>query len=453
MTRGTTQHGPSRRSAVWMLLLFAGLCAGLFTACADEDDDGKTNVTVIGAVNDDEVSGDDDTDGDCPNAKYDERTGKYRCGPNDDADDDDSSGDVLDDDTADDDTADDDTTDDDTGDDDGPDPRLLELYDILDFEQYLDIEPVDSEDAFDNFTRYFFPTDRVRCFDGSQASVSISPGDNPDNVMIFLEGGGARWPGGGVALTVDVPIGVGFRSRSDNNPLRDWTIVYVPYCDASIHSGDNELEYEGEGVRYHHGLRHSTASIALAKQLYPDAKKVLVAGSSAGGFGTFFSWVIARSQFPDAQTYILDDSGQGFWNPDDLETFETIKQAWDLRLPEDICTKCGITEWTYAFDLYMQYDPRVRIGLVSWYQDSVIGGVFLQMDPMIFEQTLVRITDDIRATHPDRFARFFMEGSLHTVYMLVLTGKGLNYEIDDVSLAAWIDGLVSDDPSWPDLTE
>src|SRR6185295_14342828 len=64
-----------------------------------------------------------------------------------------------------------------------------------------------------------------------------------------------------------------------------WNVVYLPYCDGSVFSGDADLPDETP-PRFHHGLKNLTAGIDLAKSLYPDPKRIFLAGSSAGGYGT-----------------------------------------------------------------------------------------------------------------------------------------------------------------------
>ncbi len=39
----------------------------------------------------------------------------------------------------------------------------------------------------------------------------------------------------------------GLTSRDPQNPVRDWNFIYVPYCDGSVHMGDNEADYDGNG--------------------------------------------------------------------------------------------------------------------------------------------------------------------------------------------------------------
>ncbi len=350
--------------------------------------------------------------------------------------------------------------DDDALDDDDETPSLDDLIERLDFLQYMDIEPIREVPSHNGYTKYYFDKEDIKSFNGRQVHVAVSPGTS-NNLMIFLEGGGAAWPDGGFCFQVDSVFNIGIKTRDAANPVRDWNFVYVPYRDCSLHCGDNEVEYNGK-MRYHHGLRHLAAAVALAKKMFPNPDKVLVAGSSAGGYGTLYGWLVVKSQYRDTDTYIFNDSGTGFWDPYDLATFEKIKAAWNLTIPEE-CTLCTDTSLTYIYDTYLRADPQVRIGMFTSYYDALITRVFIGMDPQVFRSELFTITDKLKQLHPDRFNRFFIAGTTHTSYELewcdhwpghdFFLEEGPDYQIDGTSLFAWLGQIVNEDPLWADLLE
>ncbi len=358
-----------------------------------------------------------------------------------------------DDSAVDDDHADDDATDDDADDDDAAPSFDRERFDrLLDQAgglEFFDIEPVTEKPAYNGYTRFTFSKDDMRCFDGTAAAVDISPGD-PERVMFYMEGGGASWPGYSLAYQIEYLMDIGYKNRHPENPLRDWTFVYVPYCDNSIHAGDGEYQ-QGKRTVYHHGMRHTAASAALTARLFPNAKKVLVTGASAGGFGTYIAWPMIKYVYPNAKTYVLSDSGVGFWDPAQPETWETIRTSWNLHIPAE-CTRCDGPVMTWLYDLYLEIDPELRIGMFSAWHDAIISGWFLKMNKYAFEGLIRSVTDDIDEYHPDRFARFFIAGDSHTCYEFLLP-EGANYAVDGVTLYQWIDRLVNDDPAWDERME
>ena len=92
------------------------------------------------------------------------------------------------------------------------------------------------------------------CLDGTPGSYYIWKGD-PNKVILYFEGGG--WCGAGdLASTIEscyqrskgalgssafnpdtLSIGAGLLSDQDDNSFKDWTKVYLKYCDGSGHQG------------------------------------------------------------------------------------------------------------------------------------------------------------------------------------------------------------------------
>jgi Pectinacetylesterase len=340
--------------------------------------------------------------------------------------------------------------DDDSGEEEGLQQEKLEaMFEKMGFLPYLEFEPVRTVETTFGYTRYFFSTDDIKCYDGSEANVAVSWGTSK-NVVFYTEGGGAAWPGfTHIGFEIDFPRYDLFLSPETINPAHDWNIVYVPYCDNSLHAGDSSYQ-EGRKTVYHHGLRHTAAAAALAKKLFPDPEKILLTGISAGGFGTIVSWPIIKSQYMDADTYVFNDSGIGFWNPDTPETFELIKESWNLRLPDD-CTKCKdsvVQSW--LFGVYMDYDPQVRVGMFSSYRDVIMSSWFMRMEAEAYEETLLDVTGQMKAQYPDSYARYLIQGNTHTAALLK---QGLYYEVDGLSVYEWADRMINESPNWDCVLE
>jgi hypothetical protein len=95
--------------------------------------------------------------------------------------------------------------------------------------------------------------------------------------------------------------------------------VYLSYCDGSVWTGNNVVEdpYFPGGIRLHYGVRNLTAGLDLARDLHPEAKKVLLGGLSAGGYGVsagFAPWVYRFVFPPSAKLYVLNDAGPAVSN-------------------------------------------------------------------------------------------------------------------------------------------
>jgi hypothetical protein len=110
---------------------------------------------------------------------------------------------------------------------------------------------------------HFDPADaKAICLRGDPFEVEVHHGSS-DNVLLYLEGGGACWNEENcwttplVKLTAAPLFGGGVLELDNpDNPFKDWSIVYVPYCDGSVFTGDNLADYGGKPT-YHHGCRIS----------------------------------------------------------------------------------------------------------------------------------------------------------------------------------------------------
>ena len=76
----------------------------------------------------------------------------------------------------------------------------------------------------------------------------------------------------------------------DDNPFKDWSMILIPYASGDFHAGTNDFAYHdsemGDGILYHHGYTNYHMLIDGFKKYGDSPEKILVAGSSAGGFAT-----------------------------------------------------------------------------------------------------------------------------------------------------------------------
>ena len=194
-------------------------------------------------------------------------------------------------------------------------------------DKYLSaFKPASSTPFATDWTKHTFDRkngDGPICIAGSEYSVFTKAGD-PEKVIIFLQGGGACWEGFprcNVFAEQQFPPpaaqlpGVFAENSPDgtiNNPLGDWSVVYLPYCDGSVFGGDNDVPNDPDfGIRRHRGLRNLSAGIDVARDTFPQAKKILVTGSSAGGVGsTAFAPFLTRFVYGNyVDLYVLNDAG------------------------------------------------------------------------------------------------------------------------------------------------
>jgi len=204
----------------------------------------------------------------------------------------------------------------------------------------------------------------VTGLDGLPHSATCSgfPGTNPtfsywvkpgasSNLMIYFVGGGACWddltcsnpfaPGSSSPLqfyTAEIDPGLdpalvgGVFSNQAANPVRDWTQVVVPYCTGDVHGGSATRTYTqaarqptSEPTTFtlqHRGFDNFMVVMDWVRKNVSNPAKVLVAGSSAGGYGASINFPWVQALYPNADFSVMADASQGVATP-----------AFDLGMP------------------------------------------------------------------------------------------------------------------------
>ena len=106
----------------------------------------------------------------------------------------------------------------------------------------------------DGWNRIAAP-EHTGCAHGTDFSFWFRPAST-DKVAIYFQGGGACWMGEICALDrspsydpfvdeSDTPPASGiFDFATDENPIRDWSVLFVPYCTGDVHVGTATRSYD-----------------------------------------------------------------------------------------------------------------------------------------------------------------------------------------------------------------
>ncbi|MDP1901489.1 MAG: pectin acetylesterase-family hydrolase [Rubrivivax sp.] len=206
-----------------------------------------------------------------------------------------------------------------------------------------------------------------------QATCSSYPGTDPrfsfwakrgtsKNLVVFFEGGGACWD----SLTCTFPTVAGlpaqvpqlfmpavpannnpanydgiFRTDNPANPVKDWSIVYIPYCTGDLHAGSSTKTYANVGHPVfplpstfeiqHKGFDNFMVVLDWVKKHIDAPKSVLVAGSSAGGYGASVNFPWVAKTYPNAHMYVIADGSQGVMTPT-WDASTPGRGSWNLQL-------------------------------------------------------------------------------------------------------------------------
>ena len=216
--------------------------------------------------------------------------------------------------------------------------------------------------SFGEWVKY--EPDGAVCANGSQYKFFVNFSETSDNVVIFLEGGGACFDYEGCAggspfntecikepagtecirddypavylhidslepltsvtepigvVNGDVPVELAYpilSANTDINPMGDWNRVFIPYCTGDTYLGSTVATYEdpegvGPDVEFHHmGHQNILRTIEMLNGMFESVPKMTVGGCSAGGVGSLNNYAFFRDGIDGVEkAYLLSDSG------------------------------------------------------------------------------------------------------------------------------------------------
>ena len=304
----------------------------------------------------------------------------------------------------------------------------------------------------------WIPFDNAFCGNGSTTGIGVSLSKKSSRVLIYMEGGGACWSeltcntlktasnfgsGYGEASfksTAANQLGASFFSRTAaDNPFKDYSMVYVPYCTGDIHGGDNTVMYGGKPAK-HVGSRNVAAYLERLVPTFPGADRVILSGASAGGFGAALNWWQTQQAFGKIRVDMIDDSGTPMPPSIPITAEAEWRKQWNLAatFPPG-CTECA-QRIDGILGFYAKTYPNQRGALISYTKDSVLPSFFgITQDKFatgLEEQATTQFD-------PSPNLRYFIySGSGHVLWSNPgLTSKG-------VTVREFVTKMVTDDPTW-----
>ncbi len=303
------------------------------------------------------------------------------------------------------------------------------------------------------------PFDDAFCANGTTTGIGANLSDKSSKVVIYLMGGGACWNDltcYGVKTAVNIESGYGeaqfdsdanglngslFDRSNPDNPLKDASYFFVPYCTGDIHGGNNPDAVYGGKPTKHVGFANMTAFLARIVATFPASDRVLLSGSSAGGFGAGLNWWQTQQAFGAVRVDLLDDSGPPLPSPYLSQSLEgQWRAAWNLNatLPEG-CAECQ-TDLSAIFGFYSQNLPKNRAALLSYTHDQVIASYFGISQDKVAEG-LGALAGKLDGYPNTRY--YYVDGNSH-----VLLGDPAAISQSGVGLQPWITQMLNDDPAW-----
>ncbi len=356
-----------------------------------------------------------------------------------------------------------------------------DLNDEIGLDRYLGaFEPTSTETLANDDIAYTFSdgTDGPTCLRGTPFRAFIRDRGS-DDLMIFLQGGGACWSDFCIAreeAETEIPDYNVLSSDLAENPLKEWNILFISYCDGSIYAGDANVDEDGDGEidRYHHGLQNLSASLDLAQEQFPRPERLMIAGSSGGGYGSTTLSMLARSVYQRQELLVFQDSGIGMGMDQDTAFLNDLVDEFNaphLNPVEGILDGGHLSE---VIEWQLEQDPMLKIAAFSSYEDFVISKVFLQVNPPeLYKGWVSAETDRIRQAFPDRYKPFLIAGDSHTTLLgdpsgalglddtnttaqeviVKLTDTKAELETGTILMTDWLEAFANQSDAWTTIIE
>lgn len=309
------------------------------------------------------------------------------------------------------------------------------------------------------------------CLRGTEYTVDTREGSS-DELVIFLQGGGACWEDfcSAFETTNSLPPSGVLNPDLEGNPVADWDVLYLPYCDGSLFAGDvdrvlpNSILVEDgpdESMGYQRGLQNLTAALDIGLVEFPNPSRILLTGVSGGAFGTINALPLVRYYYPETEILVFNDSGVGVAKDGDPDFInETLLDGWNaLSLVPESCTDCTSNgHATRLIEWQLAADDNFTLSALSFSADSVISFTFLMVNPADFTTWLLAETERTTMLFEDRYKRFIPEGSAHTTLLREVSEGGggiqigaLDTEIGGVTVLDWFTAMIDGTEVWDDL--
>ena len=326
---------------------------------------------------------------------------------------------------------------------------------------------------------YRVPLQRGISGDGSEYHTYISKG-RCNNLCIIISGGGVAWneytaarpvTGGKVAaglpnfywnnlrpFTQLMNINIGItNTKNTANPFAEWSFVVVTYATGDFHIGNSKFSYkteEGEDAVLHFaGHRNFKETMKVAKLLFPDPDKLLIAGNSAGAFAVpALAGEISDKYYSDCEDItLLSDSGQLLFN----DWKQTASKVWgaDKSFVDRLHSDNPTVDWyeslheSYGSRFRYLYASSTRDYLLSSYYndimtkqyktDSDVQQVFYEQLKVMVNQ-LKDITSDFHFYIFDWLMQPLAIGRGGTVHTALKELTFFTKKCDDKTMALWL---------------
>jgi hypothetical protein len=302
------------------------------------------------------------------------------------------------------------------------------------------------------------------CADGSEFALWVREAD-PTKVVFYLDGGGACWDATTCAFTGDGDSGMYewnisdddpareggiFNLSNPDNPLADYSFVYVPLCTGDVHLGDATREYSPELTVEHNGFVNGTTALTYLAEHHPEADEVVVIGVSPGSVAAPVYAGLMSDSLPDARITVIGDSSGAYPSDPDVNV-EILGQWGAFETMPDWDVNEGLTAEDWGFPRFWVqaglHDPEIVMARFDFAFDEIQARwVDLLSMTGVDPSNLVAAIDANEAAIEEAGVvqhSYVAPGTDHAI-----VGDNLFYrmQVGGVMLVDWVDALIAGEP-------
>jgi hypothetical protein len=271
-----------------------------------------------------------------------------------------------------------------------------------------------------------------------------------ERLAIYLRGGGACWSRAtcnpydrptyvSSVGEQDAPAGGLMELDNSANPLRGFTVVYVPYCTGDVHLGSRKVTYERELVIHHRGRDNVQAALDWAFQSVGAPEVVLVAGESAGSLPSpVYALAVAR-RYPNARIVQIGDGAGAFRVAASLTLWGAVDAL--KSDPAFAAIDPGAPTYLALYELVARAAPRIQLTQINSADDAVQRRFLeLRANPETRVGVwLERNIAELRRAIP-AFKSYSMPGAEHTI---LRRPQFYTTSVDGIPLRDWVARLLA----------
>jgi len=253
----------------------------------------------------------------------------------------------------------------------------------------------------------------------------------------------------------------------ERHPYKRWTSIVVPYCTGDIHLGNATRTYVNgsstETVR-HRGAVNARVVLRWVKKVFPNLKRIVVAGGSAGGFAAIVWSAHLADMYPEARVAAFSDSAMHFPGPSNVSytSMQLLQASWNFLNPltnvpwlaafnsQTILTQGFAIYRSFLQDLIPHYAGRLTVGILTSLDDpsammfwKLLGGTTADWKPAVIEE----LHGLEQSLSPVILRTFILAASAH--HITSMGGLDMHTtEAQGVGLTSWMQALIEcDDPA------